>query len=703
MAWYENATIFYDWVRYGEELDRNYPRDVVGKAIDLGVDTLAFCVQAGGYALWDSEVTPKAEFIGGMDLIGQLARLCEENDLHFVPWWLGTALGVERVLRLHPSWQLVGPPMQDGPQRRHNYVCYSSPYRELLYDEIGEVLERYEPDGIYFDQLPGSCYCSWCRAKFEARYGQPMPIVENEFFVYNTAAGLPPKLREFRDDAVRSFCTGVRRIVDRIAPSTCYAQNWVRNQQAYLAADLADVLLPEFYQREDLIPLGLKHRLTKAYFDNGPIWGNVRHSVRHDARHHPVRGTCMLLFDCVANLASPLMLDLCAMDFDPTGKDELAEAFADIRAVQEVRGRTEPVRYAALLHSRRTHELFTGRFDEAFEGMYRLLFENHVPFDVVNEAGVQRGELADYSVLVLPDAVSLADATCSAICEAAAEGMGVVATHMTGWMDPQGRTRETPALADLLGGQFSDVVAYEGRKPEGHDPVLNLPDTETERFFHYGSAMTEHPLAEGIDEATRFSFHGAFTVFEQAGDCRVLGYVHSTDQPRLHGRPYNRPGIYPGPRSLPLAVTREKAGARTAYFGPQADATWRRSDAPELEKLMLRSILWAGGEPPLRAPNCPSSVEVRLFANPEDGLYQVLLVNQTTNPLVRSPGGWGVVRYVTPQKGLVLAIRTDGVARNASSLKGTDVTVEAMEDGWTRLLIPSLDLYDSITIECERR
>ena len=33
--------------------------------------------------------------------------------------------------------------------------------------------------------------------------------------------------------------------------SVIYAQNWIRNQQAYLALDAVDVLLPEFYQRDD--------------------------------------------------------------------------------------------------------------------------------------------------------------------------------------------------------------------------------------------------------------------------------------------------------------------------------------------------------------------------------------------------------------------------------------------------------------------
>lgn len=695
MPWYENAIVFYDWVRCGEDLSPDYARHVVGKAVDLHADTLAFCVQVGGYGLWESRLTRKYPRIGEVDLVGELARLCREHGLRFVPWWLGTALGVERILREHPSWQLVGPPREDGTRAKHNYVCYNTPYRELLYEEVREVLTNYEVDGVYFDQLPGSCYCEWCRAKFERRYGRPMPVVPNEHFVYDSAAGLPPLLREFRDDGVRGFCAGIRRIIDEVRPGTCYSQNWIRNHQAHLAVGLVDVLLPEFYQHDDLVPLGLKHRLTRAYFDGGHIWGNVRHSVRHDARHHPLRGTRMLLAECVANCASPLMLDLCAMDFDPTGREELAETFDHIRAMRETLSDAEPVRYAALLHSRASHELDPARYDEAFEGVYRLLLEHHVPFEIMNETGVRRGGLAGCSVLVIPDAVSLADETAAAVRGAVDRGLGLVATHATGLVDGRGVQRKQPVLADLFGIELKDVVAYGAQTPRAVDPVLALPGIESEPFFRYGSARTEHPLARGVPKTARFSFHGGFVVFSPARDSSVLADVHAAD---VRGRPFNRPGIFPGPARWPLAVTRKSGRARLAYFAPQADATWRRANAPELESLMLRSVLWAGGPPPLETPSCPPSVEVRLFQSRKRRLFQILLVNLTTSPLVKVPGGPGVIRYVTAHKGLRLALRADAEVTAASSLLGAEVRCES-GGGIVRLDLAVLDLYDSVVVE----
>jgi len=698
MKWYENPRIFYDWARYGEDLTPDYAREVVQKALEVKADTLAFCVQIGGYALWDSQVTPRYPRMGETDLIGEMSRLCRAHDLHFVPWWLATATGgVERVLREHPSWQLLGPPREGGDQVRQNYICYNTPYREVLYEEVREVLTGYEVDGIYFDQLPGSCYCPWCQAKFERRFGSTMPVVADEFFVYNSPAGLPGTLKAFRDESVRGFCRGMRSVVDAVKPEVCYAQNWVRGVQSYLAEGLADVLLPEFYQRVDLVPLGLKQRLTKAYFNGGPIWGNVRHSVKHDARHHAVRATRMLLVECVANLSAPLMLDLCAMDFDRSGVGDLAETFEDMRRMQEVQAGAEPARYAALLHSSESHRLFADRFDEAFEGLYRLLLENHLPFEIVTEEGVQGGGLQGYRVLVLPDVVCLADETADAIRRAADGGMGVVATHMTGMLDGRGQQRGCPVLSEMMGLAFEDVIAHDAARTGSHDPVLKLPDVDG-GIFQYASTRTGHPLAEGV--GPMFSFQGGYVRGHAAEGAEVVAEVCVLDHARMDARPFNRRGLFPGPPRWPLIVVRESGSSRTVMVTGQVEAERRRAHAPELDELLARAVVWAGGEPVLTAPVCPRSVEVRVFHNAQDRAYQVMLVNLTTNPLVQVGGGPAVIRYVTPHRGLRLELRTGRKIRTVESQIGSEVAHTDL-DGGVAIELPLLDLYESLVVKYE--
>jgi hypothetical protein len=386
------------------------------------------------------------------------------------------------------------------------------------------------------------------------------------------------------------------------------------------------------------------------------------------------------------------------MDFDATGTEELAKTFDHIRAMQAFQAEAEPVRYAALLHSFPSHLFHSDRFEEAFEGLYRLLLESHVPFEVVNEAGVRRGELGAYKVLALPDAVALADETVDAIRGGVEDGLGLVATYMTGLFDGRGRRRPQPALADILGFELQDVTAYDTAEGIAHDPVLALGDIDG-TIFHYGSARTAHPLAQGLPEKGLFSFKGGFVVCSPAADVEVIADIHTLDHVRLNARIYNRRGHYPGPARWPLALVREVGKARVAYFAPQAEAEWRRAHAPELDALLVRSILWAGGPPPLEAPDCPRSVEVRLYHSERRRAYHIVLVNLTTNPLIRMGVDPAVVRYITPHKGLRLTLRLDRQLKAVRSLVGTKVRYSE-EDGDVFLELPILDLYDSIVVEC---
>jgi hypothetical protein len=249
----------------------------------------------------------------------------------------------------------------------------------------------------------------------------------------------------------------------------------------------------------------------------------------------------------------------------------------------------------------------------------------------------------------------------------------------------------------LLGFKVQDLAAYDTLEGIASDPVLALPDMDG-RIFHYGSARTAHPLAHGLPEKGLFSFQGGFVVCSPSADAQVIADIHTIDQVRLNSRPYNRRGHYPGPARWPLALVREHGQARVAYFAPQAEAEWRRAHAPELDALLVRAVLWAGGQPPLEAPDCPRSVEVRLFHSQKRRTTHILLVNLTTNPLIQMGINPAVVRYVTPHKGLHLTLHSGSKVKAVRSLIGSQVR-HWVEKETIHLKLPVLDLYDSIVVE----
>ena len=700
--WYETARIFYDWIRIGEDLDKDYARHLVQKTKDLNCNTLAFCVSVYGYALWDSDVSPKYDRIGNMDLIAELATLCKKNDLYFVPWWLGTSMGAGRVLEEHPGWIVQGPQINGQPGRQFNYICYNTPYRDLIYEEVREILTLYDVDGIYFDQLPGSCYCPSCQEKFKNLYSKSMPVIEDEFvlaFNHSIPSSQYPKLlNEFRENSIKGFCAGIRKIIDENQPGTAYVQNWIKNHHARLGVDLVDVVLPEFYQKDDLVALGMKHRITKIYFENGAIWGNVRHSVKHDARHFPVEGTQMLLMDCVANHSAPLILDLCAMDFDATGKEQLGQTFADIEKFYDLNDKGEEVYYATILHSLPSYLQDPSEYMKDFEGIYRLLFEAHIPFNIISEKGIQQGDLDQTRVLIIPNAAYLADKTAEAIERAVNQGMGLLVTYMTGYKEANGSLREKPILSEMLGYKLLDIRTPYSQETLSRHPDLKVSDIDR-GYFYYASARQDHAITSEIDKDSYFSFWGNFAAIKPAPGATVIGDIHIPDHARLSAEEYNRRGVFPGPALWPLAVVRQYGKGKTAYFVPQADEIQRRVYAPEYTRLLEETIHWVGGPSILETPGIPPPVEIRIFHNPIKKQYTVLIINHTTSPLVRGKyESIGVIRYIVPHKLLEFEFNPGVIPADISDFDGNSVPFKIVDDG-VQITIPELESYQGIILK----
>jgi hypothetical protein len=114
--------------------------------------------------------------------------------------------------------------------------------------------------------------------------------------------------------------------------------------------------------------------------------------------------------------------------------------------------------------------------------------------------------------------------------------------------------------------------------------------------------------------------------------------------------------------------------------------------------MMRKVIEWVGGPLPITAPDCPKSVEVRLFHNAGQKLFHIMLVNLTTNPLITAGPDPAVIRYITPHKGLRLSLALSQPVKAVRSLIGTDLQHD-MNENKLVINVPELTLYESIVIE----
>ena len=96
------------------------------------------------------------------------------------------------------------------------------------------------------------------------------------------------------------------------------------------------------------------------------------------------------------------------------------------------------------------------------------------------------------------------------------------------------------------------------------------------------------------------------------------------------------------------------------------------------------------------AVDCPPTVEIRAFHDPEARYILLILTNLTTSAFY--PEIWpGVIRYVIPHHQITLRVRAAGPVTTVSSIVGAEVGFETIDDE-VEVRIASLELYDGILI-----
>ncbi len=99
------------------------------------------------------------------DLLAAQLEACREINVN-APVYISAGLDEKEVL-LHPEWLNVDP-MHDTPrqgiiQPHYHLLCYNTPYLDVLCAQVEEVMERYNPCGVFLDiSNVRMCTCASC-------------------------------------------------------------------------------------------------------------------------------------------------------------------------------------------------------------------------------------------------------------------------------------------------------------------------------------------------------------------------------------------------------------------------------------------------------------------------------------------------------------------------------------------------------------
>lgn len=680
-----------EWVHTMRNLDvEPWIRSVVERAQGLNIDTLAFDLYHGGYALFEGAVAPKDAHVGKADLLALLDREVHERGMCLVIMHMATHCCVY-ASENRPEWHQRDAQGNSKKWWWLNVPCLNSPWTNFFLQELSEVLSRYHIDGVYIEGINthfGPCYCAFCKTAFRKTYGFEIP--EDPAVVATSQ-----EIVEFRARVTTEYVRRVGKVIREVSPDTV----WIPSPSFYatpqLPTDFASwglytdgiSLERQWGHNRYQIPLrdiGMSLRVVAA--ESGrPTFGvtfigwEVDLDYSHcTASHYRLSFMEMLLYGATPQLHAQTIFDL-----DQSEMGVVREMYDFEEKLRPYLVDAQEVAYAGLVMEQADNPT------EWFKGYYRALLEAHIPFKVVPARELRPDKKLDVKVLVLPNLVCLDDEQVEAVAAFVRGGGGLVLTYRTGFARPDGSLRKSPALLRLAGceGPFQIVT----------NPPSTPPFTrpEQDNMLHYWR-LTDGKAIAGRWEGRLQSFRGSYVAVEPTSGktiAQVLDYDYSKSMHRHH--PVL--GWYPGRPISPLVILNEagEAGGRVAYFTSEMDATSLREGMPGQLALLSEAVTWVGkGKLPLQV-NCPPTVEIATHYSADPAAYTILLLNQTTNQLHPD---W-VVRNVEPISDIQLELEIgkakvkEVVALNRGSLTWNQ------KEGRLAVALPRLDEYEAIVVK----
>ena len=107
-----------------------------------------------------NRIHPELDF----DLLGAQLEACREIDVN-APVYISAGFDEKEVLE-HPEWLNVTPGSNTADtftRAGYHLMCYNTPYLDVLAAQVEEVMERYNPCGIFLDISDvRMCTCASC-------------------------------------------------------------------------------------------------------------------------------------------------------------------------------------------------------------------------------------------------------------------------------------------------------------------------------------------------------------------------------------------------------------------------------------------------------------------------------------------------------------------------------------------------------------
>jgi hypothetical protein len=600
-------------------------------ALDHGTAVHVFANSHTGLAYYPTKVGRMHRGLGGRDLFGLLVNALHARGKSVIAYY--SVVYNELFWEDHPESRIVDARGESGRLQvgtpvlaRRPCVCCpnSAAYRAFVEAQIREICTRYEFEGFYPDNCfwPTICYCSSCRARYEAEIrGEPPHTIDWEDRQWVQFQRARQRwLAEFAE-LVTGSAKGAKPGVTVSHQANVWNGDWLLgpSQQMlgstdWLAADAGgDRGELSYVARLFLGASRLKpFEMIRAWYhgaitDHTVAWTEERlRCAAFAAFIHGGARTFIDAIDPVGTLnpdnherAGRIYREL--ETFEPWGGGESCADVAVYVSFDSFVSLSEKGMNAAAMGynfdpARPAPEPEHHR--NAAIAMCRILLEHHLLFDVITARNLH--ELHRYQLVVLPNALMLRPEEMEAIRGYVAAGGSLYASRHASLLPVEGGPRGDFLLADVFG------VHYRGETAETHT---------------YAAPVADDPRFRPFTGRYPITCRGAQCLVEPEPDAEILATITLpyTDPSgsRYASMLSNPPGI---PTVYPALVKHGFGKGNVLY----ASGIFERWDSDTQRNVLAKLLVAMLPRGPLLTTNAPKAVELTLFQREGNLVLHVL-------------------------------------------------------------------------------
>ncbi len=637
-------------------------------------------LSAGGVVAYyptDVPLHHRSNWLGNSDPFGYLLKGCRKMGMSVIARTDPHATW-QNVYDTHPDWISV---TADGEKRRHWanpelwVTCAFGPYNfEFMTLVHKEIMERYQPDGIFSNRWAGHgiCYCEHCKTNFKTFSGMELPRTGDRsdpvYLKYQEwSTGRLKELWLLWDGIIRNQKSDSRFIPNGFPDKVITGQ-------------LSDIVFTDHQARSGFTMPWSNGKVAKelrASIGMKPLGGIFSVGVEEKYRwKDSVQSEAEIrvwVAEGTANGMRPWFTKFSGVIYDNRWLDTVDKIYQVHFRNEKYLRNSEPMARVGMVFSEHSKSPVSAKWQQRQEdhssGMYHALIEARIPFEMVNDRLLEPEQLKSFKLLILPDISVLSNEQCDQLRRFADRGGSLLATFETSLYDHEGKRRSDFGLADLFGLSYDNDI--EGPMQNSYlrlkkDPAIN-------KF---------HPVLNGLEDAFRI-INTVFRVRVKPSSSfpsPVTLIPSYPDLPMEH--------VYPRVEDTDIRelYLRENGKSRIVYFPGDIDRSFWQFMCTDHGKLLGNAIRWALNEEPVAEVKGPGVIDVTVWR--QENSMTVHLVN-LTNPMMMK----GPFRELIPVKAEVTVNIPQGTSPGKVQLLVSGVKpLIALKE--TKLIVSIPDIYD---------